>query len=64
MNNMDLFNYWKGGQWLGLKQLKALQTISEQFLNRSKELEYVIVKYEHGNDWTVSRKGQIFLGEL
>ena len=50
MRNMDPFNSWKGSQGLSLKWLETLQIISEQCLYRSKELEYMIVRYEHGND--------------
>jgi len=52
---MDSFNYEKGHSMARLKQPKALQTISEWGLNRKEELEYMIVKYEHYNDWTVNK---------
>jgi len=45
----------KGDQRLGLKQSKALQTISEWCIDRNKELEHVMVKYELTSDWIVSK---------
>jgi len=55
ISNMGPFNYSKSAQWLGLKEPENLQIMIGWCLDTSKEWKWIIIKYKHGNDWTVSR---------
>ena len=38
--------------------------MSEQNSNRDNKWDYMIVKYEHGDDWTVVKKSKVRFKEL
>ena len=62
---MEPFNCWKGTQQIAIKTTRGL---CKQWINKTqgatKELNCVIVNYEHDDGWTVKRKSQVFLKKL